>query len=308
MNAKTDSLSPACLLCESGEAIHYLELPDRFNMGRELYHLYECRRCGIIFTYPQISETEISAHYRAENYDPFMETVEPDGVVQKIYAKVKPWALNYKARMVSKGSPFTGKLLDIGCGTGSFLWVMLAKGFRVQGVEKDFGAAQYGREKLGLDIFIGDLADADFPAGEFQVITMWHSLEHIHRLRENMLAIRKIAAPGAKLFIALPNLTSLDARVYKAYWAPFDVPRHLWHFRPEALARLLSEYGFKLEQTKALPLDPFYNCLLSEGMISGRNRLARIGIRLPLVSGLSFIYGYMNPNRASSTVYCFGKI
>jgi len=184
---------------------------------------------------------------------------------------------------------------------------MRSHGWVVRGVEKDPAAAEYARDKLGLEVFTGDLADADFEEECFEVITFWHSLEHIHRLRENLSAVRALAKPHSRLLLALPNPASLDARIYKKYWAPYDAPRHLWHFRPQVVEKLLSECGFRPRKTIPLPLDPFYNCLLSEKMAAYRGNILLGALRLPIVSALSFMNGYLHSRQGSSLIYSLEK-
>lgn len=299
--------SPACPLCEKRETGILLKLPDRFKPGGELYSIYACNNCSFVFQYPVPSEEAAAEYYSEGDYDPFMEVAGARSFVQKIYARVKPWALNWKAGLITRYTPAPGALLDVGTGTGAFLNIMTAKDWNVEGVEKDPQAAQFARDKLGLKIYTGDLADFPDPGRLFDTITFWHSLEHIRRLQANLDRASKLLKPAGHLFIALPNFHSLDAKIYRERWAAWDAPRHLWHFSPKVLENLVVKFGFDLQRIFPMPLDPFYNSLLSEGTIDAGGKFFRYALRLPAVAAASFIAGSVNPRLGSSVIYCFKK-
>ena len=297
--------SPICPLCAHGRSEIYMELSDRFDPAGELYHIYSCASCGLIFLDPMPPEEEMSGFYSHDQYDPFSEVEGAVSLSQKIYAWVKPWSLRWKAGVIRKLSPTPGVLMDVGAGTGSFLHTMRRRGWKVMGVEKDERAAEYGVNNLNLDIFNGDLADFSSSGLIFDVISCWHSLEHIHRIRANLSQMRKYLREGGYLVIALPNPDSYDARFYKRFWVAWDTPRHLWHFKPDPLIKLLKGYSFKLHKTIPMPLDPFYNCLLSEQIVPWGGKWWRMTIRFPLIAKLSFFSGLFNPLKASSITYIF---
>lgn len=298
-----DDESTPCPFCGEGRSDIYLKLPDRFQPDGELYHIYRCDACGLIFLHPQPPESEIDEYYSDSGYDPFLEVEGARSWDQKIYAWVKPWALKWKTKLIAKFLPQPGCILDVGAGTGAFLKAMKYDGWETIGVEKDRNAAQCAREKFKLKIITGDLADSSPPNRHFDAVTFWHSLEHIHRLKENLTIVRENMKSGGFLFIALPNPDSLDAKFYRQYWVAWDAPRHLWHFKPRVMANLLGEFGFNLKKIVPLPLDPFYNCLQSEFLIPAGGKLGRYALRLPVMAKLSFINGLLCPSKASSIVY-----
>ena len=291
-----------CPLCESSETYHYLELPDRFNQVGEFYNIHRCGKCGFIFLHPRIDEKEIAAYYCSEGYDPFLETGEARTFSQRLYGLIKPAALRWKIAKIGRYKPTPGRLLDVGAGTGAFLAELKSRGWNVAGVEKEPIAAAFGREKLGLNIHIGDLIDVEFEDRAFDIISFWHSLEHIHRLRENLVRVGALLKSDGILVVALPNPASLDARFYRRKWVAWDAPRHLWHFKPDVLRRLLSDMDFKLMKMSAMPFDPFYNCLHSEFIVSG-GAWWRFPLRFPTISLLSFFTGLIVPALGSSIVY-----
>ena len=244
--------------------------------------------------------------YSAEEYDPFMEVEGSKSLSQSLYELAKPFGLRWKSRIIKKYHPAPGKILDIGAGTGVFLDYMRSLGWSVKGIEKDPTAARYAREKLNLEVHIGDLADMDNPEAEFDIITFWHSLEHIHRFKENIEIAVDLLTETGHLFIALPNPVSLDAKIYREKWVAWDIPRHLWHFQPQAVGKLLSDFGLNVRAKSAMPLDPFYNCLLSEFLVKG-GTWWRYPLRLPIVSLCSFLSGLISGEKGSSITYIAAK-
>jgi 2-polyprenyl-3-methyl-5-hydroxy-6-metoxy-1,4-benzoquinol methylase len=303
-----DRQSAQCPYCHSQQGELYLELPDRFLPGRELYRLYSCRDCGLIFLNSLPEETAAQSQYPDAEYDPFLEVKGAQSLMQKIYCGVKPWSLKWKMRIIRRYQPEKGRILDVGTGTGAFLEVMKTAGWKTTGIEKEERAVRWGRDKFGLVIFCGDFADFQNFDSFFEVITFWHSLEHIHRFRDNLKQAHNFLTPNGSLFLALPNPASYEAKIYKRNWVAYDAPRHLWHFRPEVIQKILRDCGFRVVKIHAMLLDPFYNCLLSEGIVSNGNRLLRYVFRFPAIAGLSFIKGLVNPLQASSVIYVASKI
>ena len=156
-----------------------------------------------------------------------------------------------------------GVLADIGAGTGHFAKYMQDHGWQVTGLEPDETARKVALEKLDLKLLpLENLAS--LPPHSFDVITLWHVLEHVQDLDGYLEHFRTILAPEGVLIIAVPNHTSVDARHYKLQWAAYDVPRHLWHFSPASMEKLLDKHGFRITGKKAMPLDGFYVSMLSE--------------------------------------------
>ncbi len=307
-NCLVSSCELFCPVCEGARVGFYLELPDRFNPDGELYTLYRCEDCELVFLHPQYDESEAGRFYQCDGYDPFLGRREAQSLTQWIYSKVRPWAISWKVHLIERLLPQRGYILDIGAGTGAFLKKMKEIGWNAFGIERDPQAADYCRSELKLAVFTGDFADFENADNYYQVITFWHSLEHIHRLRENVAKLSGVLAPGGKVLIALPNYGSFDARIYGSNWVGYDAPRHLWHFNKPAITSLMHSYGFRLIKIIPMPLDPFYNCILSEGMIRDRMRNVRYLFRLPIVAMVSAIMGCLKPSLASSIIYHFEQI
>ncbi len=194
-----------------------------------------------------------------------------------------------------------GIILDIGCGTGAFLHTMQVVGWDVTGLEPDSSAREKAKELYGLVL---DLPGKffDLPPHTYHAITMWHVLEHVHQLNEYLDQIMKLLKPGGKVFIAVPNYTSYDAALYQEQWAAYDVPRHLYHFSPASMSRLLSQHGLVLEKIKPMWYDSFYVSMLSEKYKTGRNNL----LRACWNGYFSNLKAFFNKERCSSLIYIAG--
>jgi len=152
-----------------------------------------------------------------------------------------------------------GPLLDFGSGTGRFLQYCKSKGIPVHGVEPSPEA----RKNTNADL---DIADSltHLPPLQFDVITLWHVLEHVYTLKETLEALRSRLSEDGTIFIAVPNWKSSDATHYKESWAAYDVPRHLWHFSKDSIPSLLNRSGLSIKEVLPMKLDAYYVSLLSE--------------------------------------------
>jgi hypothetical protein len=176
---------------------------------------------------------------------------------------------------------------------------MRRRGYEPCGVEPDTGAAHYANEKLGLTVWQGGIEQVPSDAGFFRLISFWHVLEHVHRLKENLARSFELLERGGQVSIAVPNPDSWDAKVYGTRWVAWDAPRHLYHFRPRVMMKLLTDSGFKPRHAGAVAFDAFYHCLLSEKTLPG---YVRGGLR----GGVSYLRGLIGKN-GSSELYIATK-
>ena len=206
---------------------------ERFTVGY-------CARCKLHVTSPTPTEAEIARYYPPAYYG--------NG---RRFAYVVEWLLSiiyrYRVWEMERRQP-PGKALDIGCGRGLMLHRLRSHSWQVQGTELSEGAAAYARDALRIPITVGKLHDAHFPDAEFDLIIMWHVIEHLHNPREVLAEVRRILKPGGRLLLAAPNFGSWEARWGREDWFHLDVPKHLTHFTPKSLKRLLREAGFRVER------------------------------------------------------------
>lgn len=193
-------------------------------------------------------------------------------------------------------------LLDLGAGTGAFASVMQQSGWTVSALEPEEQARRKAADLYGLQ-----LQDSsklfELEENQFDAITLWHVIEHVHSLHQYLDQLKKVLKPGGIIFIAVPNYTSYDAVLYKEFWAAYDTPRHLYHFSPTAMQKLLQSHGLQLKTIKPMWFDSFYVSLLSEKYKSGRSNLVK-GFFNGAVSNLKAMF---NKEKASSLIYIISK-
>lgn len=161
------------------------------------------------------------------------------------------YGLHKRCREVIRRVSGPGRLLDVGCATEVFLDGMRQRGWTVSGVEINAKAAQYAQERLGLEVFVGELEEAGYPDASFDVVTLWDVLEHVPDPRRTLGEIARVLCPGGLLVLSLPNPGCLEARLFGPYWAGWDVPRHLYVFSRPVLERLLAETGFQIQEVSS---------------------------------------------------------
>jgi 2-polyprenyl-3-methyl-5-hydroxy-6-metoxy-1,4-benzoquinol methylase len=194
------------------------------------------------------------------------------------------------------------KLLDIGCATGVFLDACKNQGYQVEGIEPNEKARQFANEHYNLKVQdISSLTQYD--EGSFDVITMWHVLEHVDDINERMQVINKLMKDDAVTLIALPNPLSHDAIYYKEHWAAYDVPRHLYHFTQDSFKKLANKHAFEVVKVLPMYFDSFYISLLSEKYKSGHTSFIKAAYR-GIASNLSALG---NGHNYSSLIYVIKK-
>ena len=172
-------------------------------------------------------------------------------------------SLKRKIRLINAFSCEEKTLLDVGCGTGDFLKIAQLNNWNVSGIEPNEKARQIANAKTNNAVFkIEQLLQ--FEKQSFDVITLWHVLEHLPNLEDQLLILKSLLKENGTLIIAVPNYKSFDANYYKNFWAAFDVPRHLWHFDQKSLQNLLMSKDMKIVKTLPMKFDAFYVSLLSE--------------------------------------------
>lgn len=237
----------------------------------------------------------IGPYYASEDYISHSD-VKKD-LKDHLYHRARAIMLKRKETWVASAHAEVGTLLDIGCGTGYFLDHMAQSGWQVTGLEPDDQARELATRN-GTHTVLPSTEIFKL-SGPYDVITMWHVLEHVHQLEEYVDQIHKMLQPDGTLLIAVPNHTSLDAQRYGEYWAAYDVPRHLWHFSPQSMNSLLSRHGFSLKAKKRMAMDPYYVSLLSEKYAHGKSSYAKA-----IISGFkSSVSSKKNVDLSSSLVY-----
>ncbi len=248
-----------CPICGSGQLNKLMEVPD-FRNKRESFQLQRCISCGFVLTSPRPQDENLGEYYPKEDYSSHNEA--PKGLFDKVYFEVQKRNLAFKKNHITGLCSVPGKLLDYGCGAGSFAAFMKDFGWDCEGVEPSAAAAEIAGKRLGKKV----MAPNEFEpkANLYDIITLWHVLEHIPDFETVLAKLSQALKPGGYLLLALPNHKSLDAEYYGRYWAAWDVPLHLWHFGPEHINALATKFGLEWQKPFPLPFDAYYVSMLSE--------------------------------------------
>ncbi|MEI8185202.1 MAG: class I SAM-dependent methyltransferase [Chlorobiaceae bacterium] len=303
----------SCPISNSKEFTQYIQVPDRFDCsGKALWNLVRSCDSGLIMLNPRPDGDEIAQHYRSGVYDPYLHSKNSATLRDRAYLAARTLLLRYRADLIMKGhaKPMEQcRILEIGCSTGDLLnyfhRTLNAAIDNLVGVEPDAEAAQYARNSFGLNIF-SSITKESVGMKTFDRIVLWHTLEHIHSINETLNhAVNQLKQEGV-LVIALPNPASFDAEYYGENWIAYDAPRHLYHFVPETLEKLLRSH--KLTIFRRLPYFPdvLYNAFHSEALRCKRQNHSFNSLRFVDILWRSLCYlirGKMLPMRASSLVY-----
>nr|WP_262904479.1 class I SAM-dependent methyltransferase [Tamlana laminarinivorans] len=254
---------------------------------------------GFLETHPQPSKEKLPEYYKSEDY--ISHTDAKRNFFEKVYHLVRVYALNKKLSLINNYVSTDKNLLDVGCGTGDFLSVAIKNGWQVSGVEPNQQARDIANKKTNNAVFNVEKLK-EFQEASFNVITLWHVLEHLPNIEEHIELFKKLLKPNGVLIIAVPNYKSYDAKHYKSFWAAYDVPRHLWHFNKSSIKNLMESYGFNLNQIKPMWFDAFYVSLLSEKYKTGKINFIK-GFFIGLVSNVKALAS----KETSSLIYVVKK-
>ncbi|MGB5498627.1 MAG: class I SAM-dependent methyltransferase [Maribacter sp.] len=259
----------------------YLKTKDYTVTGEEFELLYD-ESLKMLVTRPQ--PLDLDKYYKSENY--ISHTDSSKSFFERIYHVVKKYSLSKKVRLINQYSSDGKTLLDVGAGTGDFLLTAKRKDWDVQGVEPNEDAKIRAQEK-GIDLCV---SLATLPDNKYDVITLWHVLEHIPNLNDEIKKLVALLNKKGTLVVAVPNFKSYDAQHYKNFWAAYDAPRHLWHFSKEAIEKLFSGHGMKVVNIKPMVFDSFYVSMLSEKYKTGHQNYLR-----------AFVIGFLSNVKAWSS-------
>lgn len=239
---------PDCPLCAGKQWEILLEAQDPLPGENGLWFaIVQCQHCGLCFTNPRPSPKCIGRFY-PESYRPHVIVEERSVTDAPPQCDGLPRWLARKHGHIAL--PARGNLLDFGCGGGRFLQQMRQLGWNVTGVDMSATTAERLRQERSLRVFSGSLPHPELETDRFDLITMWHSLEHVHQPRRVLAAAHDLLAPQGKLIVAVPNIDSLPYRWFGAAWYALDVPRHLTHFSAATLVVMLEKCGFELESLR----------------------------------------------------------
>ena len=243
----------------------YLRVKDHSVSGEE-FQLFLNEDYEMLETFPQPKEEKLSEYYKSEDY--ISHTDSKRNLLEKVYHVVRNVSLKRKLKLINSFSTESKQLLDIGCGTGDFLETASKANWKITGVEPNTNARDIANRKTNNSVFEIEYL-AQLNPNSFDVITLWHVLEHLPKLETHIKLLKYLLKPNGTLVVAVPNFKSYDAQYYKSFWAAYDVPRHLWHFSKASIKQIFKKEGLKLETTLPMLFDAYYVSLLSEKYKSG---------------------------------------
>lgn len=240
-----------------------------YTVSNQKFDLIYNEKMEMYETFPQPKIEDLGSYYESEDY--ISHTDSKKSLIDKLYQIVKSYTLNKKLKLINSFQTEEKTILDVGCGTGDFLLKCKNNGWNIVGVEPNKNATNLATSKLFKNgEFKIDQNLFDLKQGSFDVITLWHVLEHVPNIEDYMLKLKSLLKPNGVLVIAVPNFKSYDAYYYKQFWAAFDVPRHLWHFSKKSIQLLFSKIEMRVVKTKPMIFDSFYVSLLSEKYKNGK--------------------------------------
>jgi 2-polyprenyl-3-methyl-5-hydroxy-6-metoxy-1,4-benzoquinol methylase len=263
------------------------------------------QKLDMLITSPKPSNEDLGKYYESEAY--ISHTDSSKSLLDKVYQVVKNYAIKQKIKLINSFNSEKKNILDIGCGTGDFLVACKKEDWLVYGVEPSSKARDLTLQKLieknnsienTIEETIEDFISDNQAIKQYDVVTLWHVLEHVPNLKEYIKQLKELLKPNGTLFIAVPNYKSYDANHYKEFWAAFDVPRHLWHFSKKAIKVLFEKENFSIKKIIPMKLDSFYVSLLSEKYKTGKSKLIK-----PFFIGLLSNIKAISTKEYSSLIY-----
>ena len=266
-----------CQICNSNSHKEYIIVKDRFNISDDSFQIVKCK-CEFIYLNPRPSEKEISKYYSNETYSPHSKT-------SIFYKLAQFFSFRWKYNLINRYAKQNMQILDYGSGKGEFGSYLEKKGFNVNNYEP----------------ILDNLDGSNFLNSnkKYNIITLWHSLEHIHDLAKALNQINQSLDKKGYIFLALPNIDAAEKYFFNQNWVAYDAPRHLYHFNEKSLRKLLSVHGFEIIQSKTIFQDTFYNIYLS---IKSQNIIIKF-FKFSFMSIMSFFTILFNKNKSSSKLY-----
>ena len=235
----------------------HIKTNDHF-LTKKPFSIYRDQKTNVLYTYPVAQN--LDEYYKSDRYH--SHSVEAKNWFEVLYMLSRKYRTKKKLSLIKQHC--TGKrILDIGCGTGGFLKLAQLNQLEVDGIENNKKANEKASRSLNQKVF-ADLPSISYTKKNYNAVTLWHVLEHLPNIQNQIEQIHSLLDKNGVLFIAVPNHESFDAKYYKEYWAAYDVPRHLWHFTPTSLKTILIENGFEIIQCKPQYMDSLYVSILSE--------------------------------------------
>lgn len=278
-----------CPICDEAQ-YKIIHICEDHLVSEESFAIVKCEECGFVYTNPRPTVSEIGKYYQSEEYVSHSDTRK--GLINWIYGKVRNRTLKDKLQLINSFNTEGKRILDIGCGTGHFLSTAQQNGWTVTGVEVDDATRATAESRLNTSIY--HHFDEVPEKGKYDIITMWHVLEHVHDLNATIVKLKKLIHKKGRIIIAVPNYNSEDRKIYGDNWAAFDVPRHLYHFTQNSMNTLIRKHGMRIKRSLPMKYDAYYVSLLSEAQL--KEQKGKLGQYMT-----AFKNGYFSNKKAKLT-------
>lgn len=281
-----------CPLCKS--ELKKVYATKDYLVSGEIFDIVECSSCRLRLTSPFPDKDKIGSYYESDEYISHAE--ETKGLLDSIYNMVRSYMLGRKSNLVEKSAgKKQGSILDIGCGAGHFLKTMKNSDWHVKGVDASQKARELVKNEFGINVESpNDWLNSD---DKYDIITCWHSLEHVHEPWVYLEKIKTQLNSDGVLIVALPNYESTDAKKYGAKWAAYDAPRHLYHFTPTSMDKIMFANEFLITGIHRMPFDAFYVSILSS-LHGGKSTFTGMWHGF-----ISWMVAFVNKEQCSSLIY-----
>jgi SAM-dependent methyltransferase len=246
---KKNRESECCPICESENIRLLYSTCDRHYGIKGTFNIFECNRCSIGFLNPMPTEDELTSLYPENTFYAYTDFTQKNDKIYNIKKALRKLLL---LTIETKDPKFSkpGRILDLGCGSGEFLYRYKECGWETNGVEVNSDAANLGNSIANLGIHCGNLLQANFEDGYFDYVRSNHSFEHITNPKEVLKEVHRILKKDGKLFIGVPNVNSLNAKLFGKYWWYLGVPVHTFTYSDKTLSSLLRDNGFIIDSVK----------------------------------------------------------
>lgn len=231
-----------CEVCGTNHPQPIAWRTDLFLGGDTVYSHCRCGGCGVVYQHPRPTAATIGHLYPEEDYPEYVQALT---TVSWLARTVRRYGLRKRAQRATRYAQ-PGRVLDVGCSTGEFVWEMAQRaGWKALGMDISVGVVGYAQAHLGIDVTVGLLNNSPFADASFSVITLWNVFEHVYAPRTVIAEAARLLRPGGVLVITHPNLNSMDRRLFGNTWIGYELPRHIYLYPGDLLCSLMEEYGLQ---------------------------------------------------------------
>ena len=236
-----------CNLCEADNMKLLFVAKERDWGTGEIFNIVRCNQCGLVYINPRPGKNEVKKYYPPETWPRAKENIdfETATINNQHWRKVMKLRTAHLSKYIENG-----RILDIGCGDGFFLKYLKERGWKAYGVEPGEVGSRYARDVLGIEVFTGNLEDANFPDSWVDAASLYAVFEHLPDPIKTLKEIKRILKPSGILFISVPNFGGLESRIFRGRWLGIKAPTHLYHFTPITLSQIIKKTGFQLLEIK----------------------------------------------------------